>query len=89
MQIDWAQVLGFVAASLTTLSFLPQVFYCWKTRDTRSISLGMYICFCLGVFCWLIYGLWIEQWPVVVANAVTLLLAGSILTLKLRSHAHD
>lgn len=83
MQLDWAQTLGFVAAALTTFSFIPQVVYCWKTRDTRSISLGMYACFCLGVLFWLIYGLLVQQWPVVVANAVTLLLASSILYLKL------
>lgn len=83
MQLDWAQALGFVAAALTTFSFIPQVVYCWKTRDTRSISLGMYACFCLGVLLWLVYGLLVQQWPVVVANAVTLLLASSILYLKL------
>ncbi|VWX33508.1 SemiSWEET transporter [Limnobacter sp. 130] len=83
MQIDWAQTLGFLAAALTTFSFIPQVVYCWKTRDTRSISLGMYACFCLGVLFWLVYGLLVQQWPVVVANAVTLLLASSILFLKL------
>lgn len=83
MQLDWPQLLGFLAASLTTVSFVPQVVYCWKTRDTRSISLGMYACFSLGVLLWLIYGLLVQQWPVVAANAVTLLLASSILYLKL------
>jgi len=57
--------------------------YCWKTRDTRSISLGMYACFCMGVFFWLVYGLLVKQWPVVAANAVTLMLASSILYLKI------
>jgi MtN3 and saliva related transmembrane protein len=83
MHTDWAQVLGFVAAILTTVSFVPQVLYCWKTRDTRSISLGMYACFCAGVLLWLVYGLLVSQWPVVAANAVTLVLASSILYLKL------
>lgn len=84
MQADWAQALGFLAAVLTTVSFVPQVIYCWKTRDTRSISLGMYACFSLGVLLWLIYGLSVEQWPVVFANAITLVLASSILYLKLK-----
>lgn len=84
MQADWEQVLGFVAAVLTTVSFVPQVIYCWKTRDTRSISLGMYACFCLGVLLWLIYGLLVKQCPVVFANAITLVLASSILYLKLK-----
>ena len=84
MVLDWVQALGFLAASLTTFAFIPQVVYCWKTRDTRSISLGMYACFCTGVLLWLIYGLLVEQWPVVFANAVTLALASSILFLKIR-----
>lgn len=84
MQFDLAQALGFVAAALTTFAFIPQVVYCWKTRDTRSISLGMYACFCLGVLLWLVYGLMEQQWPVVAANAVTLVLASSILYLKLK-----
>ncbi|HEX4855520.1 MAG TPA: SemiSWEET transporter [Limnobacter sp.] len=83
MLTDWAQGLGFLAAILTTGAFVPQVVYCWKTRDTRSISLGMYACFCTGVLLWLVYGLLVDQWPVVVANSVTLLLASSILYLKL------
>lgn len=84
MQPDLAQALGFLAAVLTTVSFVPQVIYCWKTRDTRSISLGMYACFSLGVLLWLVYGLLVEQWPVVFANAITLVLASSILYLKLK-----
>lgn len=84
MQFDLAQTLGFVAAALTTFAFIPQVAYCWKTRDTQSISLGMYACFCLGVLLWLVYGLMVQQWPVVMANAVTLVLASSILYLKLK-----
>lgn len=83
MQVDWAQALGFLAAALTTFSFIPQVVYCWKTRDTRSISLGMYACFCMGVLFWFVYGLLVKQWPVVAANAVTLMLASSILYLKI------
>lgn len=80
-------VLGFIAATLTTVSFVPQVIYCWTTKDTRSISFGMYVCFCLGVLLWLIYGLLIEQWPIVIANCLTLLLAGSIVWLKLKQRS--
>ncbi len=87
MQLDWTQALGFLAAMLTTFSFVPQVVYCWKTRDTQSISLGMYACFCLGVLFWLIYGLLAKQWPVVFANALTLALASSILYLKLKQRS--
>ncbi|HEY1057719.1 MAG TPA: SemiSWEET transporter [Limnobacter sp.] len=76
--------VGYLAACLTTGAFVPQVWYCWKTRDTRSISLGMYCLFCTGVLLWLVYGVMVEQWPVVAANAVTLALASSILWLKIR-----
>lgn len=75
---------GFVAALLTTTSFLPQAWHTFRTRDVRGISLGMYSLFTLGVALWLAYGLLVGAWPVVVANAVTLALAGAILVMKLR-----
>ena len=76
------EALGFMAATLTTAAFIPQVVYCWRTRDTQSISLAMYASFCVGVSLWLLYGLLIKAWPVVAANFITLILAGSILWLK-------
>lgn len=75
---------GFVAALLTTTSFLPQAWHTFRTRDVRGISLGMYSLFTLGVALWLVYGLLVGAWPVVIANAVTLALAGAILVMKLR-----
>lgn len=76
--------IGYLAASLTTFSFLPQALHTFRTRDVSGISLGMYSTFTLGIALWLAYGLMIQAWPVVVANAVTLLLASAILTMKLR-----
>ncbi len=76
--------IGGVAAVLTTLSFLPQVLRTLRTRDTRAISLWMYLLFTLGVFLWLVYGLLLALWPVVIANAVTFLLAATVLVLKVR-----
>lgn len=82
MQIsDW---IGYAAAALTTASFLPQAWLTFKTRDVSGISLGMYSAFTLGILLWLIYGLFLEAWPVVAANAITLVLALSILMMKLR-----
>lgn len=75
---------GFVAALLTTTSFLPQAWHSFRTRDVRGISLGMYSLFTLGVALWLVYGLLVGAWPVVIANAITLALAGAILVMKLR-----
>lgn len=76
--------IGFAAASLTTASFVPQAWLTFRTRDVRGISLGMYSVFTTGVALWLAYGLLLEAWPVVAANAITLLLALSILVMKLR-----
>ncbi|KAB1186495.1 SemiSWEET transporter [Photobacterium damselae] len=77
-------VLGYLAAFLTTSSFVPQVLHTLKTGDTRSISLAMYSCFVFGVFLWLIYGIAMKDWPIILANAITLMLASIILMLKVR-----
>jgi len=79
--IDW---IGYLAAGLTTLSFVPQALHTFRTRDVRGISLGMYSAFTLGVALWLAYGVALRAWPIVVANAVTLCLAAAILAMKLR-----
>jgi len=76
--------IGYIAASLTTLSFLPQALHTFRTRDVSGISLGMYGMFTVGVALWLVYGLLLSAWPIVVANAVTLALALAILVMKLR-----
>jgi MtN3 and saliva related transmembrane protein len=76
--------IGLLAALLTTAAFLPQVLHTLATRDTRGISLRMYAIFVTGVLLWLIYGLLTHDWPLILANAVTLLLAGAVLILKLR-----
>lgn len=77
-------LIGYLAASLTTLSFVPQAWHTFTTRDVRGISLGMYSAFTGGVALWLVYGLLLGAWPVVVANAITLALAFAILLMKLR-----
>ena len=77
-------LIGYLAACLTTCSFVPQAWLTFKTRDVRGISLGMYSVFTCGVALWLLYGLALEAWPIVAANAVTMTLAASILAMKLR-----
>ena len=77
-------LIGFAAATLTTASFVPQAWLTFRTRDVSGISLGMYGAFTLGVALWLLYGLSLGAWPIVVANAITLALAVSILVMKLR-----
>jgi MtN3 and saliva related transmembrane protein len=78
------ELIGFVAATLTTASFIPQAWLTFKTKDVSGISLGMYSVFTGGVAAWLLYGLMLGARPVVVANAVTLALASGILIMKLR-----
>ena len=80
----FSDLIGYLAASLTTASFVPQAWLTFKTRDVRGISLGMYSVFTAGVALWLLYGLSLGAWPIVVANAITLALAASILGMKLR-----
>ena len=75
--------LGYLAAVLTTASFLPQAWLTFRTRDVSGISLAMYSVFTLGIALWLAYGLLINAWPIVIANAVTLVLAAAILGMKL------
>lgn len=78
------ELIGYCAAVLTTLSFLPQAWLTFRTKDVRGISLGMYSVFTVGVALWLLYGLLMGMWPIVAANAVTLALASVILCMKLR-----
>ncbi|MDD2846145.1 MAG: SemiSWEET transporter [Rhodoferax sp.] len=84
--MNLTDVIGTVAAILTTISFLPQALHTFRTKDVRGISLGMYSVFTLGVAMWLVYGLLLGAWPVVIANVVTLALASAILVMKLRYH---
>ncbi len=77
-------IIGMVAAVLSTSSFLPQALRVLRTRDTQAISLAMYALFTTGVALWGIWGLILMQWSVVIANGITLVLAGLILTLKVR-----
>jgi MtN3 and saliva related transmembrane protein len=83
------EIIGFVAAFCTTISFLPQVIRTIKTKNTYGISLGMYSVFVLGVGLWLIYGLMINDLPMTLANSVTLVLASFILSLKVKDVIAD
>ena len=84
MALDWTDLTGYAAAALTTFSFVPQAWLTFRTRDVSGISLGMYSVFTTGIALWLLYGLLVAAWPIVLANAVTLALASAILVMKLR-----
>ena len=79
------EFIGFLAAILTTVSFVPQAVHILRTRETGGISLVMYVLFTAGIAAWLAYGVLIASVPVILANLVTIVLAGTILTLKARA----
>ena len=81
---NMTDILGFLAASLTTFSFLPQAVKTIKTKDTSGISLVMYSMFTLGILGWLIYGFLKQDIPLFLANLVTFILASTILGLKIK-----
>ena len=78
------EILGLLAGCFTTASFLPQVVKTWKSRSAKDLSLGMFSFFCLGVALWLVYGIAVNDAPVIAANVLTLLLASTLLYFKLR-----
>ena len=79
----WHDWVGFAAATLTTASFLPQALLTLRTRDVSGLSLGMYSAFPVGVALWLVFGLYLGSWPIIVSNVVTLGLAIVILATKI------
>jgi len=77
-------IIGLVAAALTTGSFVPQVVRLWRTRDAEGISLVTFAVFSVGVVLWLIYGVMVHSWPVILSNAVTIVLTIAIVVLTMR-----
>ena len=82
--MDFYEILGLLAASLTTASFLPQVYKTWKTKSTEGLSLTMYLVFFLGIVFWLIYGIHLNSLPMILANAVTAVLSLFLVIMKIR-----
>ena len=80
----WIEWVGYFAAALTTCSFVPQAWLTFRSRNVSGISLGMYGVFTAGVGLWLLYGVLLSAWPIVLANTITLTLACAILAMKLR-----
>ncbi len=73
-----------IAATLTTVAFVPQAIHIIRYKETRAISLQMYVIFATGVSFWLLFGLMIWNWPMMIANTITLALALTIISMKLR-----
>jgi MtN3 and saliva related transmembrane protein len=83
MERETMEIIGIVAGCCTTASFVPQVVHTWRTRSVSDISLRMYLLLCFGVALWLVYGVLVDSLAVMLANAVTLLLAAAVLVMKL------
>ncbi len=77
------EIIGTIAATLTTLSFLPQTIKVIKTRHTKDISLLMYVLLVVGVSLWFVYGIMLHSWPIIISNFVTLPLVITILIMKI------
>lgn len=86
--MGFTELCGFLAGTLTTLSFVPQVIKAWRTKSCNDLSWGMLIIFSSGVLLWLIYGLRLSAPPIIAANAMTLLLLIVIIVMKISYRAH-
>ncbi|MFH1429071.1 MAG: SemiSWEET transporter [Candidatus Margulisiibacteriota bacterium] len=82
--MDHINILGMTAGVLTTFSFVPQVIKTWQTKSARDISMVMMVCLSSGILLWTIYGILMGALPIIIANGVTLVLAVSILVMKIR-----
>ena len=80
----YTELIGFIAATLTTSAFIPQAIKVYKTKHTKDISLWMFIVLSIGIFSWLIYGILLNSLPIILANVITLILSIFILTNKLK-----
>jgi len=82
--VDWTLAIGLAAGFLTTISFVPQLLKIWKTRSAEDVSKKMFLAVAAGVFLWLVYGIILGEWPIIIWNSISLVLAAAILALKLR-----
>ena len=82
--MDTTLVIGYIAGTLTTISFLPQVIRTWKMRETKDFSLAMLLLFATGILLWTVYGIWTGSLPVILANVITFLLIMILLAMKIR-----
>ncbi|MEE8328321.1 MAG: SemiSWEET transporter [Thermodesulfovibrionia bacterium] len=84
MDINYIAIIGLIAGTCTTISFLPQVIKIIKTKETKDISISMYIILATGMLLWIIYGIFIEALPVILANTISFIFATIVLSLKIR-----
>jgi MtN3 and saliva related transmembrane protein len=80
--MDTIIIVGYIAGTLTTLSFVPQVVRAWKLKETRDLSLAMLLFFAAGVLLWTLYGVWTGSMPIIAANVLTFVLILVLLWMK-------
>ena len=86
--MDFITILGLAAGALTTIAFLPQMFQIWRTKSAKDVSYVMLIVFMSGLFMWLVYGIILGAFPVILANAVTLFFNLIIITYEFNLFYH-
>jgi MtN3 and saliva related transmembrane protein len=82
--MDTIVLVGYIAGTLTTVSFVPQVIKAWRMRETRDLSLAMLVLFGIGILLWTLYGFWTGSLPIIAANMITFVLVLMLLFLKIR-----
>ncbi|MGD0534733.1 MAG: SemiSWEET transporter [Methanoregula sp.] len=82
--MDTITLVGFIAGTLTTVAYVPQVIRSWKLKETKDISLTMLVLYAVGVSLWFVYGVWTNALPIIVANGISLVLILVLLGIKLR-----
>ena len=82
--MNYVEILGLIAAVLTTGAFVPQVYKTWKEKSTKDISLTMYLVLLTGVLLWVVYGFYLESLPIILANCVTAILLFFMLLMKIK-----
>jgi MtN3 and saliva related transmembrane protein len=80
----WVELIGGVGAVCTTVAFVPQLVRVWKLKRAEEISGAFFLLFTVGIVIWLVYGVLIDSWPIIIANAVTIVIATAILVLKFK-----
>jgi MtN3 and saliva related transmembrane protein len=83
-KMDFITIIGLVAAVFTTISLFPQLIRIWRTKSTKDISMGMFSLFCGGVFLWFVYGVFMRDFPIMIANSLAFIQAAVIVTFKIK-----
>lgn len=87
--INYVEIIGLIAAVLTTSAFLPQVYRTWKTKDVSGLSLPMLLLFFIGIVLWFVYGIYIESLSMILANAITIVSSFLLVYFKLKYQKTD